>query len=245
MSLAYFTETFPWLAPIGQFFAATFLILFMAVSVVALENRQWGKQKMALKDWQFNEAYTREVLLTYPHLSEADATEAFEQLRLYFRICWRNEKKMVAMPSKLVDACWHVFICDTRNYARFCEAVLGRFLHHEPPNGDDLQKMAVPEPSQLQMLANARAFQGSVMRSAKETRETKGSNLRLAVPALFLIDERLRIANGFYYSEEFLESLAAFDVKTAEAKLSKTDGAADGSGAACGDGGSCGCGGSV
>jgi hypothetical protein len=184
-------------------------------------------------------------MLKYPHLSEADITEAFEELRLYFRICWRNEKKLVAMPSKLVDACWHVFICDTRNYARFCEAVFGRFLHHEPPSGNDLLKMAVSEPSQLQMLANARAFQGSVMRSAKKTRETKGSNLGLAVAALFSIDERLRIANGFCYSAEFLESLAAFNVKIAEAKLSKTDGAADGSGAACGDGGSCGCGGSV
>jgi hypothetical protein len=249
MSHAYFTETFPWVAPMGQFFAATFLILLMAVSVVALENRQWGKQKMALKDWQFNEAYTREVLLTYPHLSEADATEAFEQLRLYFGICWRNEKKLVAMPSKLVDACWHVFICDTRSYARFCEAVLGRFLHHEPPSGDDLQKMNADARNQRQMLANARAFQGSVMRSAKETREAKDANVSLTVPTLvptlFSIDERLRIANGFYYSEEFLESLAAFDVKAAEAKLSKNDGAADGSGAACGDGGSCGCGGSV
>ncbi|MEN9983414.1 MAG: hypothetical protein RI918_1383, partial [Pseudomonadota bacterium] len=239
MNLAYFTETFPWLAPIGQFFAATFLILFMAVSVVALENQQWGKQKMALKDWQFNEAYTREVLLKYPHLSEADATEAFEQLRLYFGICGRNEKKLVAMPSKLVDTCWHVFICDTRNYARFCEAVFGRFLHHEPPNGIELQKMPADALNQLQMLANARAYQGALLCGTKQV------NVGLTVPLLFSIDERLRIDDGFCYSTEFLESLAAFDLKQAEEKLSKTDGAADGSGAACGDGGSCGCGGSV
>jgi hypothetical protein len=237
MSHAYFTETFPWVAPMGQFFAATFLILLMAVSVVALENRQWGKQKMALKDWQFNEAYTREVLLTYPHLSEADATEAFEQLRLYFGICWRNEKKLVAMPSKLVDACWHVFICDTRSYARFCEAVLGRFLHHEPPSGDDLQKMNADVRNQRQMLANARTYQGAVRYGAHDS---------LAVPTLFSMDERLRIDDGFYYSAEFLGSLAAFDVKKAEEKLSKEDGAADGSGsAACADGGACGCGGSI
>ena len=93
MSHTYFTETFPWLAPMGQYFAAIFLILLMAVSVVALENRQWGKQKMALEDWQFDEAYKREVLLKYPHLSKAEVMEAFEQLRLYFSICWRNEKK--------------------------------------------------------------------------------------------------------------------------------------------------------
>jgi hypothetical protein len=236
MSLAYFTDTFPWIAPMGQFFAATFLILFMAVSVVALENRQWGKQKMALTNWQFNEAYTREVLLKYPHLSEADATEAFEQLRLYFAICWRNEKKLVAMPSKMVDTCWHVFICDTRNYARFCEAVLGRFLHHEPPSANDLQRINASDRNQLLMLPNARAYQGALRHGADDS---------LAVPALFSMDEQLRIDDGFCFSTEFLESLAAFDVKKAEATLSKADGAADGSGAACGDGGACGCGGSV
>lgn len=245
MSHAYFTETFPWLAPMGQYFAAIFLIFFMAVSVVALEDREWGKQKMALEDWKFDETYASEVLLKYPHLSEADVTEAFEELRLYFGIYWRNEKKLVAMPSKLVDACWHVFICDTRIYAQFCEAVLGRFLHHEPPNGVELQNTDADARNQGQMLANARAYQGRVMRSAKETREAKDSNLSLAAPVLFSIDERLRITDGFYYSAEFLESLAAFDVKKAEAKLSRADGAADGSGAACGDGGACGCGGSV
>jgi hypothetical protein len=236
MSYAYFTETFPWLAPMGQFFAATFLILLMAVSVVALENRQWGKQKMALKDWQFDDAYKREVMLKYPHLSEADATEAFEQLRLYFAICWRNEKKLVAMPSKLVDTCWHVFICDTRNYARFCEAVLGRFLHHEPPSANDLQRINASDRNQLLMLPNARAYQGA---------SRHATNVGLAVPDLFSIDERLRIANGFCYLKEFLESLAAFNVKEVESRLSKSDGAADGSAAACGDGGACGCGGSV
>lgn len=140
MNYAFFAETFPWLSPRGQYFAAIFLILFMAVSVVALEGRQWGKQKMALEDWQFDETYAREVLTKYPHLREAEVTEAFEQLRLYFSICWQYDKKLVAMPSKLVDECWHVVICDTRNYAQFCEAVLGSFLHHEPPSGLELQK---------------------------------------------------------------------------------------------------------
>jgi hypothetical protein len=251
MSHAYFTETFPWLAPMGQFFAATFLILFMAVSVVALENRQWGKQKMALKDWQFNEAYTREVLLKYPHLSEAEVSEAFEQLRLYFRICWQYDKKLVAMPSRLVDVCWHFFICDTRNYARFCEAVLGSFLHHELPSSIELVELQKVDRFKrknsqfnLPMLTIARAYKGALAIEVKE----KVINKDIAAqptPTLFAIDERLQIENGFCFSAEFLKSLAEFDLEKAEVRLSKTDGAADGSAAACGDGGSCGCGGSV
>ena len=200
------------------------------------ESRVWSKQKKALEDWRFDDAYKQEVLLKYPHLTEADVSQAFQQLRLYFSICWHQEKKTVAMPSKLVDECWHIFICDTRKYAQFCEAVFGRFLHHEPPNGIELQKMPADARNQLQMLANARAYQGAVRHGAHDS---------LAVPALFSMDERFRIDDGFCYGAEFLESLAAFDVKAAEAKLSKADGAADGSGAACGDGGACGCGGSV
>lgn len=238
MSYTFFTETFPWLAPMGQFFAAIFLVLFMAVSVVALEGRGWGKQKMALEEWRFDAAYTRVVLLKYPHLNENDVTEAFEQLRLYFQICWRNEKKAVAMPSRLVDTCWHALICDTRNYARFCEAVFGKFLHHEPPNSFELQKIEVSERSDRQMLAIARAYKGALAADVID-------KSTVAVPKLFAIDERMQIQDGFCYSAEFLKCLDDFDLEKAEARLTKEDGAADGSAAACGDGGSCGCGGSV
>jgi hypothetical protein len=236
MNYPLFTEMFPWVAPMGQLFAAVFLILLFAVFIPVFESRIWSKQKKALEDWRFDDAYTQEVLSKYPHLTEADVSQAFEQLRLYFGICWRQEKKTVAMPSKIIDECWHVFICDTRKYVQFCEASFGRFLHHEPPNGIELQKMPADARNQLQMLANARAFQGSVLHGARDS---------LGVPALFSIDERLLIDDGFCYSVEFLESLAAFNVKKAEAELSKADGATDGSGAACGDGGACGCGGST
>ena len=243
MSQAYFTETFPWLAPMGQFFATLFLVLLMAVSVVALEGRQWSKQKLALKDWRFDETYVQEVLLKYPHLTQMQVLEAFEQLRLYVQICWHYEKRMVAMPSKLIDACWHVFICDTRNYARFCEAILGWFLHHEPSANGELQKADITKLSQLQMLSMARTYQGAL---AIELKDSTTNQSKVAVPKLFKIDELMGIPGGNNYSVEFLECLAGFDLKKAEAKLSKDEGAADGSGAAgCGDGGACGCGGSV
>ena len=169
-------------------------------------------------------------------MTENDVTEGFEQLGLYFQICWRNEKKTVAMPSRLMDVCWHVFICDTRKYAQFCEAAFGRFLHHEPPNTVELQKLEVSERTDKQMLAIARTYQGAL---AIEV------NNKATVAALFAIDERMQIQDGFCYSAEFLQSLAEFDLKQAEERLSKSDGADDGSAAACGDAGSCGCGGSI
>ena len=67
------------------------------------------------------------------------------------------------------------------------------------------------------------------------------------VPMLFSIDTELNIEDGYFYSSEMLEFLAKFDLKVAEAVVTKRDTeAAGGSAAACGDGGSCGgCGGSI
>jgi hypothetical protein len=31
-----------------------------------------------------------------------------------------------------VDRLWHVFLTFTRDYAAFCQAVAGRFIHHRP-----------------------------------------------------------------------------------------------------------------
>lgn len=36
------------------------------------------------------------------------------------------------MPSILVDDLWHEMLLHTRDYAAFCDAAFGRFLHHEP-----------------------------------------------------------------------------------------------------------------
>jgi len=38
-------------------------------------------------------------------------------------------------PSPDVDAAWHLHITRTTDYARFCDAVFGRFLHHHPSRG--------------------------------------------------------------------------------------------------------------
>lgn len=35
-------------------------------------------------------------------------------------------------PSEAVDEYWHTFILDTREYQRFCDEVVGHFVHHVP-----------------------------------------------------------------------------------------------------------------
>ncbi|MFF3007032.1 glycine-rich domain-containing protein [Kitasatospora sp. NPDC057940] len=45
-------------------------------------------------------------------------------------------------PSRLVDHGWHAFLMYTGEYAGFCDRVAGRFLHHNPEDGDSPVKGA-------------------------------------------------------------------------------------------------------
>ena len=44
----------------------------------------------------------------------------------------RRPKARLSMPSTVVDDLWHEMLLHTRDYAVFCDAAFGRFLHHEP-----------------------------------------------------------------------------------------------------------------
>ena len=121
---------YPWLYPITLFFVGTIFVLLTMVTVGAFSKRQRQKRLQALQDFVFPQSYHDEVTRRYLHLSEEDVNLAFEQLRFYFGICLAIKPVSVAMPSRLVDTCWHVFICNTREYREFCDKVFGDFLHH-------------------------------------------------------------------------------------------------------------------
>lgn len=259
-------QLYPWLVPIAAFFLALIAIFLFLVVASALINRQHQKRLKALQSHVFPDRYYQEVIRIYPQLSIDNVQMAFEQLRLYFRVCLIKQSKRVAMPSRLVDVCWHSFICDTRQYQRFCDTVFGDFLHHEaivdtsfsiqgilsdlskPEEKENLSEEAkVQRDLEFQhQLGAARIYHWSAELEAKGTDK---SSLLADVPLLFRIDEELGIGDGFRNSTDVTRFLADFDLKAAEAQETKrqTDGAS-GTGAACGDGGGAtcgGCGGSV
>lgn len=278
------TSQYPGLIPIGIFCLAIGLIVWLLFREESKEVKNCEQQREAILHYVFSQALKQEVLKRYPHLSAEHVELAFEQLRLYFLICRRHAPRAIAMPSKLVDACWHCFICDTRAYQQFCSDNFGNFLHHEPHvigfvNSADLDKQDDHHPDSAQdkgsnarkaieatdegksalktananLLAGARAYQwAAALESDNEPvdlPETPGHELTDKVPVLFSIDADLKIADGYFYADEFLRLLAHFDIKAAETAASNDDssgggslsmGCADGSGAiSCG-----GCGGS-
>lgn len=268
MNFEAITRLAPWLVPLSTTFSVIIVVLLIGVSINALKNRQHLHQKEALQSYAFPMAYHTEVRLRYPHLTKADVAKGFEQLRFYFWICWKKEPKTVAMPSKLVDACWHAFITDTRNYRQFCDDVYGCFLHHMPrvevclpqdEKNDDGERAKVESKDvnklkltiKAQELDAARVYHWAVMLQkpvVDDHQVSTDASIDMAVPLLFTIDQDMRIPDGYFYSPEVIRFLVGYDLKAAESAAASLDSTAAGSlGAGCGDGGvACGgCGGST
>lgn len=50
---------------------------------------------------------------------------------------WLLEPELRVVPSHGVDEYWHDFVLDTERYSKFCQVVLGRFIHHVPGDPDE------------------------------------------------------------------------------------------------------------
>lgn len=75
-------------------------------------------------------AIVRKVALTLDITVER-ATAALRDALTYLDSATRNFPVSLA-PSPIVDEAWHQFILFTVDYAAYCDAVAGRFIHHHP-----------------------------------------------------------------------------------------------------------------
>ncbi|MCL6417694.1 hypothetical protein MIB92_18690 [Aestuariirhabdus sp. Z084] len=162
-----------------------FLLLLCFVVFLILKLRKRSQQSF-IANYRFNSAISKKVQERYPHLDNTQTALVMDGLREYFELCHRAKKRMVAMPSQVVDVAWHEFILFTRPYQSFCKKGIGRFLHHTPAE-------AMHSPTQAQD-GIKRAWRLSC---AKHCINPKHPN---RLPLLFAIDEQLGIEDGFIYS---------------------------------------------
>lgn len=67
----------------------------------------------------------------------AEYAERVVTQAIYFlQVCALNPGARLA-PSPAVDPGWHAFVLHTREYARFCEQLAGRFIHHAPVDPEE------------------------------------------------------------------------------------------------------------
>jgi hypothetical protein len=138
-----------------------------------------------IRSYAFHKAIRDRISDKHPQLNAEQAHLVFRALRDYFWMCNKANRKMVAMPSQVVDDAWHEFILFTRSYKVFCHRALGRFLHHTPT-----EAMSSPTLAQEGI---KRAWR---LACAKEGIDPGNPD---KLPLIFAIDSMLDIANGFKY----------------------------------------------
>lgn len=147
---------------------------------VARKRSQW------IDRFPFPATIITKVIQAYPHLTDQQAALVIKALREYFQLCNVAGKRVVSMPSQVVDVAWHEFILFTRQYQQFCNKALGRFLHHTPA-----EAMKSPTVAQ-QGIKTAWKIACS-----REYIHPKSPH---RLPLLFAIDAELNIPDGFKYA---------------------------------------------
>jgi len=160
-------------------------LLLGGIAWLYTKNRR-RRQLAFIRSYQFHKAIREKLHSKHPHLNDEQIHLVFRALRDFFWMSNRAGRRMVAMPSQVVDDAWHEFILFTRAYKGFCQRALGRFLHHTPT-----EAMATPT------LAGEGIRRAWRLACAKERINPKSPN---RLPLIFAIDAMLNIPNGFIYT---------------------------------------------
>jgi hypothetical protein len=209
-----------------------FVIVSVVLSVILTQRARRARTDF-IDDYRFPRGIRERVRKRYPHLSDADLDLVLDALREYFHLCRKAGRRLLAMPSQVVDVAWHEFILFTRNYEAFCTRAMGRFLHHTPTEAMPAPTMAHDGIKRTWRLACRRAGIDPLAATS--------------LPLLFAIDGRLAIPDGFLYALNCTHLAAAGSSATYCASHIGCGGGCGGgcSGSGCGGdgGGGDGCGG--
>jgi len=159
--------------------------IIIAAAVYFFRGRR-RRRSDYIDSFEFHPAVINKFREVRPDLSPAQEELVFAALKDYFHLVNRAGKRMVSMPSQVVDDAWHAFILFTRGYHLFCKRAFGRFLHHTPAEA---------------MTSPTRAGEG-LKRAWRLACAHDGIDPKFPsrLPLLFSIDADLGIENGFFYT---------------------------------------------
>ena len=162
-----------------------FILVLLVLSLVAYQKVQSKRRSAFISSYEFPESIKNKVSKSYPHLDASEVDQVIRGLRDYFHLILLSQRKMVAMPSQVVDVAWHEFILFTKEYSRFCSKALGRFLHHTP----------------AEAMKSRNEAQSSIKRAWRISchREQINPYTPKRLPIIFALDARLKIEDGFHY----------------------------------------------
>ena len=212
-------------------------LLFAAIAafVLLLLWRRWRQRHRAaaIDSFPYAGFLDQRLAQRRPELSEEQRAEVLAGLQDYFHLCRGAGRRMVAMPSQVVDDAWHEFILFTRHYQKFCRLAFGRFLHHTPAE-------AMRSPTD----AGDGIKRAWRLACAREGIDPQNPS---RLPRLFALDAQLGIAGGFVYSLNCMALGASGNGSYCASHIGCSSGCSGDSGSSDsdggGDGGGGGCGG--
>jgi hypothetical protein len=167
----------------------TILAFGLGAALLVAFAVSYGRLRLAreryIDEYSFPLGVRQRVAKRYPHLTDAQLDLVFAALRDYFHLCRKAHRRLLAMPSQVVDVAWHEFILFTRNYQAFCNKALGRYLHHTPTEAMPDRTVATD--------GIKRTWRLACLRTGIDPKAAG------AVPLLFAIDGQLAIPDGFNY----------------------------------------------
>lgn len=120
-----------------------------------------------------------------PELDLKQCELVAQALRQFFLAYLNSGCQYVAMPSQVVDELWHELILYTRYYQYFCNKAFGQFLHHTPA--------VVLSADKRNNTGLRRCWRFACQQENIHPRQPS------RLPLLFAIDQKLNIADGFFY----------------------------------------------
>jgi hypothetical protein len=164
------------------------IVIFSILSFMIYQKTSVMRRKKFIKSYVFPQTIRNNVAKTYPHLKDVELDQVMRGLRDYFQLISLSQRKMIAMPSQVVDVAWHEFILFTREYSQFCSKALGRFLHHTPAEAMKSKNVA----------------QAGIKRAWRIAchLETINPYSPMRLPLIFALDTRLNIEDGFHYERD-------------------------------------------
>lgn len=160
-------------------------VLLFSISLFLL-GAKGHKRAACISAYQFPRYIQEKLGQKHPHLNPTQLSVVQKGMRQYFLMCLQANKRMVAMPSQIVDDFWHEFILNTKAYRDFCNGAFGRYLDHVP----------------AEAMSNKTHAQDGIKRAWRLACALEHINPKspTRLPLIFVLDSLLSIPDGFRYS---------------------------------------------
>lgn len=168
-----------------MFYFIVGMVLLISVAVFYLGTKDHRRTAYIIT-YKFPRYIQEKLGQKHPHLNPTQLSVVQKGMRQYFLMCLKANRRMVAMPSQIVDDFWHEFILNTKVYRDFCNGAFGRYLDHVPAEAMRDKTHAQDGIKRAWRLACA-------LESINPQSPTR-------LPLIFVLDSLLSIPGGFRYS---------------------------------------------